>query len=203
MIAADNGNTSQTDSPKPEPDNGLDLPPSLDRGDGKSRQEIDTEREAIIKRERNPDGSRRIANPLSRQEARQRRLDGRSEEEKTRSKVRVERMLAQRSGAAKAMPLSGKAAEQAIRAASGNSRPRAQKTKQAKSPAMPRKGESKIEMIARLLKRKEGCTTAEVLAATQWPSVSMPQQAKAAGLRLTKEKDGRVTRYHAEEESHD
>jgi hypothetical protein len=56
---------------------------------------------------------------------------------------------------------------------------------------------SKLELVVGLLTRKEGCTTADVLAATQWPSVSMPQQAKAAGLKLRKEKaKGEVTRYY-------
>jgi hypothetical protein len=54
---------------------------------------------------------------------------------------------------------------------------------------------SKVALVADLLLREEGCTTADVLKATGWPSVSMPQQAKAAGLNLQKEKDGGVTRY--------
>lgn len=56
---------------------------------------------------------------------------------------------------------------------------------------------SKLETIVGLLKRPQGCTTKEVLAATGWPAVSMPQQAKAAGLSLTKEKVDGVTRYKA------
>lgn len=56
---------------------------------------------------------------------------------------------------------------------------------------------SKLEIIVGLLTRKEGCTAADVMSATDWPSVSMPQQAKAAGLKLKKVKDGRVTRYRA------
>lgn len=56
---------------------------------------------------------------------------------------------------------------------------------------------TKLDLIASLLKRKEGCTTADVLKATEWPAVSMPQQAKAAGLKLKKVKEGRVTRYFA------
>lgn len=52
---------------------------------------------------------------------------------------------------------------------------------------------SKLEIIVGLLTRPEGCTTADVLKATEWPSVSMPQQAKAAGITLKKEKvDGRT-----------
>jgi hypothetical protein len=54
---------------------------------------------------------------------------------------------------------------------------------------------SKTEIIAALLLRKEGCTTAEVLEACNWPAVSMPAQAKLAGLTLRKEKQGKGTRY--------
>ena len=61
-----------------------------------------------------------------------------------------------------------------------------------------RKG-SKTELIAALLRRPEGCTTADVLAACHWPSVSMPQQAGLAGIQLRKVKDGKVTRYYAVE----
>ncbi len=57
---------------------------------------------------------------------------------------------------------------------------------------------TKTELIAGLLKRKGGCTSADVLKATGWPAVSMPQQAKAAGLKLRKEKaKGEPTRYYA------
>ncbi len=54
---------------------------------------------------------------------------------------------------------------------------------------------SKLEIVVGLLKRPEGCTAADVLKATEWPAVSMPQQARAAGLTLRQEKDGKVTRY--------
>lgn len=57
---------------------------------------------------------------------------------------------------------------------------------------------SKLETVAKLLTRANGCTTKDVLDATGWPTVSMPQQAKAAGLVLKTEKDGRVTRYRGE-----
>jgi hypothetical protein len=71
------------------------------------------------------------------------------------------------------------------------------KTKQAATaPAGVRPG-SKLETIVGLLKRKDGCTAADVLKATGWPSVSMPQQARAAGLHLKTEKEGRSTRYWA------
>lgn len=54
---------------------------------------------------------------------------------------------------------------------------------------------SKVDLIGALLLRPEGCTTADVLEATGWPSVSMPAQAKLAGLTLRKEKVGKVARY--------
>lgn len=57
---------------------------------------------------------------------------------------------------------------------------------------------SKLEIVVGLLTRAEGCTAKEVLDACHWPSVSMPQQAKAAGLTLKKEKvKGEPTRYRA------
>lgn len=54
---------------------------------------------------------------------------------------------------------------------------------------------TKLAIVAGLLQRAKGTTTAEVLKATGWPSVSMPQQAKAASITLKQEKDGKVTRY--------
>jgi hypothetical protein len=56
-------------------------------------------------------------------------------------------------------------------------------------------GKTKTALVGELLTRKEGCTTADVLALTGWPSVSLPAQAKACGLTLRKEKVGSVTRY--------
>lgn len=56
---------------------------------------------------------------------------------------------------------------------------------------------SKLEVIVGLLKKPEGCTAADVLKATGWPAVSMPQQARSAGIALRTEKEGRATRYWA------
>ncbi len=57
---------------------------------------------------------------------------------------------------------------------------------------------SKLELILGLLCRKSGCTSAEVLNATGWPSVSMPQTAKALGVKLVKEKEkGKPSVYRA------
>lgn len=62
----------------------------------------------------------------------------------------------------------------------------------------PKKG-SKTAIVAGLLKRKGGCTTADILTATGWPSVSVPAMAAAAGLKLAKtKKPGEPTRYTAE-----
>ena len=83
--------------------------------------------------------------------------------------------------------------------------PRAAKVAPAKKTAptaQPAKMEgirpgTKLGIIIGLLTRKEGCTTAVVLNATGWPAVSMPQQARAAKLKLRKEKQDKVTRYWA------
>ena len=78
------------------------------------------------------------------------------------------------------------------------------KTKKTKSKKVAAKAKiegavragSKLEIVSGLLQRPEGCTAAEILAACGWPSVSVPAMAKAAGLVLSKEKDGKVSRYH-------
>lgn len=57
---------------------------------------------------------------------------------------------------------------------------------------------SKLALIVGLLTRSGGCTTADILAATGWPAVSVPQMAKSAGLTLKKTKEkGSPTRYSA------
>lgn len=69
--------------------------------------------------------------------------------------------------------------------------------KVATAKTKPASGKTKLEAITALLLRKAGTTNAEILAATQWPSVSVPQQAAAAGLKLRKEKvKGKPTRYY-------
>ena len=85
--------------------------------------------------------------------------------------------------------------------AKASSKPKAKAAAKAKpslageSGPGPRAG-SKTAIVAQLLQRQEGCTNAEVLEATKWPTVSMNQQAKAAGLVLKKEKlKGQPTRY--------
>lgn len=68
-----------------------------------------------------------------------------------------------------------------------------------KSRLKPSNRKTKIQIVADLLKRDGGCTAAEALAATGWPTISMPATAKAAGLSLTKLKEkGKATQYRAE-----
>jgi hypothetical protein len=57
-------------------------------------------------------------------------------------------------------------------------------------------GKTKLAIVTGLLTRAKGCTRADVLEATGWPSVSVQQQAAAAGLTLRSEKDGPVLRYY-------
>lgn len=76
----------------------------------------------------------------------------------------------------------GKAAR-AVRAISGKGR-------------QVRKG-SKLEAIVGLLKRPGGCTRQEVMDKVEWPSVSLNQQAAAAGLTLKVSKVDGVKRYSA------
>ncbi len=57
---------------------------------------------------------------------------------------------------------------------------------------------AKTAAIGKLLARKNGCTTADVLELTGWPSVSMPAIAKNLKVKLRKEKEkGARTRYYA------
>ena len=64
------------------------------------------------------------------------------------------------------------------------------------APKKERVGKSKVQIVADLLLRDTGCTSAEVLQATGWPSVSMPKQAELAGLVLRKDKQaGQAMRY--------
>lgn len=80
--------------------------------------------------------------------------------------------------------------------------PVARKTAEAKEatpdekPKGVRSG-TKLETVISMLKRPQGCTTKEALEATGWPAISMPQQARAAGIELRKEKEGNATRYYA------
>lgn len=80
----------------------------------------------------------------------------------------------------------------ARRSAGGAARGR---TKPEKAASKPREG-NKRDLVAALLLRPEGTTSREILDATGWPAVSVPQQAKASRLELRKVKaPGEPTRY--------
>jgi hypothetical protein len=53
-------------------------------------------------------------------------------------------------------------------------------------PSRAKRGK-KMQIIERLLRRKRGCTAAEVRAALGWPTVSIPQRAKQLGIKTRKE----------------
>lgn len=55
---------------------------------------------------------------------------------------------------------------------------------------------NKREICAALLTRAAGCTSRDLLDATGWPAISVPATAKASGLKLRKEKVGKVTTYY-------
>jgi hypothetical protein len=103
--------------------------------------------------------------------------------------------------AAKKAPAKKAAAKSAKKAAPKKAAKKAASAKKAAAGASAKKAGgvapgSKTEAVAKLLQRPQGCTNAEVLKTTGWPTVSMPQQAKAAGLTLRKEKvKGEPTRY--------
>lgn len=59
-----------------------------------------------------------------------------------------------------------------------------------------RSGDNKTSIVGQMLQRKNGTTAAEVLDKTGWPAVSIPAMAKANGLKLRKEREGRAFRYY-------
>ncbi len=73
----------------------------------------------------------------------------------------------------------------------------AKAAREASEPKQRRKreGKTKVQIVASLLTRSGGCTRKDILAATGWPSVSVDAQARAAGLKLRKVKEGRTTTY--------
>lgn len=79
----------------------------------------------------------------------------------------------------------------------GNGAEKAPKAKTTKEAGAKRG--AKMEIIGRLLARKSGCTSKEILEATGWPSVSVPAMSKNLGRKLRKEREqGKPTRYYAE-----
>jgi hypothetical protein len=56
---------------------------------------------------------------------------------------------------------------------------------------------TKMRKIEKLLRRKKGCTNREALAVLGWVAISIPQRAEQLGLKLRRQKNGRLTRYWA------
>lgn len=56
---------------------------------------------------------------------------------------------------------------------------------------------TKAHQIGQMFLRPEGVTGREVMVAMGWPSVSMPQQARACGIEVTSQRTGREVRYFA------
>jgi len=57
---------------------------------------------------------------------------------------------------------------------------------------------SKAHRIGEMLLRPEGVTGREICSEMGWPSVSIPAQARAAGLTVTSQRMGRTVRYYAQ-----
>jgi hypothetical protein len=73
-------------------------------------------------------------------------------------------------------------------------------TKAKATPSKKANGKNKTQAVAALMrrpKRPKGMTREEVLALTQWPSVSLQAVANAAGVKLRVDNKERPYRYHA------
>jgi hypothetical protein len=178
------------------------LPAELDRTAGHTKEELDDMRrklntKAVAKAAKLLSPSEAMAisadTPASEwDEAKRAMAEARKARDKARSNARIGNLKAKQSGATKKMPLEGKAAIDAI----VDPEPARPARKSAPKPAGT---ENKSAMIGRMLCRPEGTTTAEILAATGWPTVSVPAQAQAAKIRnLRKVKEGKTTRYFGE-----
>jgi len=60
---------------------------------------------------------------------------------------------------------------------------------------------SKAHQIGQMLLRPEGVTGPEICQAKGWPSVSVPAQARAAGLTVVSQRTGRMVRYFVRREA--
>jgi Putative amidoligase enzyme len=70
-------------------------------------------------------------------------------------------------------------------------------TQTTSGPRNRAKAGSKAHLIGDMLLRPEGVTRTEIIAATGWPSVSIPQQAGICGIEFTTQRTGREVRYFA------
>lgn len=168
--------------PDTTPDPKTGLPAFLDRSKTMTAEEIAASKKRVASMiAQTTTGERKIKNPPDADAARRRA-------------ERDEAKMAKVEGT----PAHAKAVRAAKKAkAAKETAPRAKAATGArKAVATPSGGKTKTAVVGELLSRKEGCTTADILKATGWPAVSVPAQAKAVGLKLRKEKDGKVTRYY-------
>lgn len=57
---------------------------------------------------------------------------------------------------------------------------------------------SKSHLVGQMMMRPEGVTGPEACAATGWPAISLPQQARTCGINFTTRRMGRMVRYYAQ-----
>ena len=189
----------------------LTIPAALDRTKGMSKEDFDKLHDKLSKPAPKSKAKLKVippAKPATLTEADKKAI----RELKAAEKLATAEKAKEKAAAAKEARAEQKAIRDAAKAAkkaNGPAKPQgsppvastpktATKTTPKAKPASEARKGSKTALIGDLLKRKEGCTTADVLKATGWPAVSMPQQAKAVGVKLRKEKKpGEVTRYWA------
>jgi hypothetical protein len=187
----------------------LSIPAALDRTKGMSKEDFAGLHEKLGKPAPKGKGRTKLtvvpaARPANLTEADKKAIaEIKKEEETVKAKKKAESLAKLKAVAAgkKAIKDAAKATKAANAPEKPTGKPKTSSppiglASRAKPASEPRKG-SKTELIGELLRRKKGCTTADVLKATGWPAVSMPQQAKAVGVGLRKEKNGKVTRYWA------
>lgn len=164
----------------------LDIPAALRRP-----KQTEQEKEAVrakLKAEVGPD--RKIKNPPDMKAATKRA------EKREAAEAKVPGTPPHAKAKAAAKKLAGKPPVSKKSGSSTKAPPAKKLASESRAKPAGASGQTKTAMIGEMLLRKSGCTTAEVLAATGWPAVGMPAQAKAAGLNLRKEKvQGEPTRY--------
>jgi hypothetical protein len=177
------------------------IPPFLDRVGGRSPAEVAAEAKKARKKGAEPTKAERLKalRESKAAEAAKKEANLTDADKAAIAKLKKEGAKAASLGAS---PFDLKKAGAKVKAATQESDV-SKKTK-TKKPAAPKKAAagdgpragSKTALVAGLLQRAKGCTGAEILALTGWPTVSVPAQAKAAGLKLRKEKaKGEPTRY--------
>lgn len=109
---------------------------------------------------------------------------------------KIERALARRAGKPAADPTQlRKLMKEAAKKMETKGAIKAAKKKAGRPKERDMERGDKIAGIHALLTRPAGCTAADILSFTGWPTVSVPQVAASAGLKLSRKKEGRALRY--------